>query len=158
CVSPAILYHAQTGGAVSRRPLSLVSVLAFVVAQATAAQVPSAQTPVSHSATINKYCVTCHNQKLLTSGVSLESADVTNVPAGAELWEKVIRKLRTRTMPPAGMPRPDAATYDSLASYLENEIERAAAVHPNPGRTETLHRLNRTEYQNAIRDLLALDI
>jgi hypothetical protein len=134
----------------------VLNVVAILVAFTTVAA--AADPPAAHSATINKYCVTCHNQKLLTGELSLESADLKNVPAGAELWEKVIRKLRTRTMPPAGMPRPDSATYDALASYLETEIDRASSVHPVPGRTETLHRLNATEYQNSIRDLLSLDV
>ncbi|HYL36730.1 MAG TPA: DUF1592 domain-containing protein [Bryobacteraceae bacterium] len=90
--------------------------------------------------------------------MALTSADLRDIPAHADVWEKVIRKLRTKTMPPAGLPRPDAAGYATLASYFENEIDAASAAHPNPGRTEPVHRLNRTEYQNAIRDLLALDI
>jgi hypothetical protein len=93
-----------------------------------------------------------------TVPIELETVDLTRVPAEAALWEKVIRKLRTGSMPPTGRPRPDTAAADSFASWLENEIDRVAAANPNPGRTEPLHRLNRTEYQNAIRDLLALDI
>jgi hypothetical protein len=112
---------------------------------------------VAAQATLNQYCLTCHNEKLHVANLSL-SADLGNAPARAQVWEKVIRKLRTKTMPPPGAPRPDQAGYDALASYLENEIDAAAAAHPNPGRTEPVHRLNRTEYQNAIRDLLALDI
>ena len=83
--------------------------------------------------------------------------DFAKVSEGPEVWEKVVRKLRTRGMPPAGMPRPDEAFYDSFAGYLENEIDRAAEARPNPGRV-AVHRLNRTEYVNAIRDLLAVDI
>ena len=79
------------------------------------------------------------------------------LPQGAETWEKVIRKLRVGAMPPQGMPRPDKATADGLASYLETSLDRAYAANPNPGRA-TMHRLNRAEYANAIRDLLALDI
>ena len=82
---------------------------------------------------------------------------MTNVPADAERWEKVIRKLRAKSMPPPGLPRPDAATYDALAGYLETELDRAAAAKPNAGKLPLLHRLSRTEYQNAVRDLLALD-
>ena len=87
----------------------------------------------------------------------LDPADLTHVAANAENWEKVVAKLRTNAMPPAGVPRPDQATYDSVASFLETELDRAAAAKPNPGKLPLLHRLSRTEYQNAIRDLLALD-
>ena len=115
----------------------------------------------AHAALLEQYCVTCHNERLSSRGtvpLELQTVDLATVPAEAELWEKVIRKLRTGSMPPAGRPRPDAAAADSFASWLETEIDQVAAVTPNPGRTESLHRLNRTEYQNAIRDLLALDI
>jgi hypothetical protein len=87
----------------------------------------------------------------------LDKQDIENVPAGAAVWEKVIRKLRTRAMPPAGVPRPDETTYDSLAAYLETTLDRVAETRPNPGRP-AVHRLNRTEYTNAVRDLLALEI
>jgi hypothetical protein len=110
------------------------------------------------AATLSQYCLTCHSQKVHSAGVVLAVADLSDVPARAEIWEKVIRKLRTKAMPPAGAPRPDQAGYDALASYLENEIDTAAVAHPNAGRTEPVHRLNRTEYQNAIRDVLAIDI
>ena len=126
--------------------------------QASASARPST---ASHTALLEQYCVTCHNERLRDRGtvpVALDTVDLSTVPAQAELWEKVIRKLRTGSMPPMGRPRPDARVADSFAVFLETEIDRAAAAHPNPGRTEPLHRLNRTEYQNAIRDLLALDI
>src|SRR5262249_40422045 len=110
------------------------------------------------AATLNQYCLTCHNDRLRTAGLALTASDLSDIPARAEIWEKVVRKLRTRTMPPAGLPPPPPGDYDALASYLENEIDSAAATFPNPGRSEAAHRLNRTEYQNAIRDLLALDI
>ena len=109
-------------------------------------------------ATLARYCLTCHNEKLHTAGLALTSADLNDVPGRAAVWEKVIRKLRTKTMPPPGVPRPDDTAYDVLASYLEKKIDESAAAHPNPGYTEPVHRLNRTEYQNAIRDLLALDV
>ena len=76
----------------------------------------------------------------------------------AETWEKVIIKLRSRAMPPPGIRRPDNATYDTVADWLETEIDRAAAAHVNPGRTASLHRLNRSEYANAVRDLIAVDV
>src|SRR5262249_1958507 len=109
------------------------------------------------TAVFTKYCVTCHNAKLKTAGLVLDPADLSHISASAETWEKVVRKLRANSMPPTGAPRPDQATYDSTAAYLETELDRAAAAKPNPGKLPLLHRLSRTEYQNAIRDLLALD-
>ena len=109
-------------------------------------------------AVLNQYCVVCHNQTAGTAGLAFDTLDVANPTARADTWERVIRKLRMRTMPPAGMPRPDPATYDMVVSWLEGEIDRAWAANPNPGRSNAVHRLNRTEYNNAVRDLLALDI
>ncbi len=109
----------------------------------------------SYRATLDKYCVTCHNQRLKIGGLALDAMDLGKVPARAETWEKVILKLRAGTMPPAGMPRPDAATYKALSGWLESQIDQASE--PYAGRP-ILHRLNRAEYGNAIRDLLALDI
>ncbi len=115
----------------------------------------------AHESLLNRYCVTCHNERLAARGtvpIALRTAELADVPGNADVWEKVIRKLRTGSMPPVGRPRPAAGASDAFASWLETEIDRVAAAHPNPGRTEPLHRLNRTEYQNAIRDLLALDV
>jgi hypothetical protein len=109
------------------------------------------------AALLDQYCVTCHSEKLKTGGLSLQGANLTDVPKGAETWEKVIRKLRVGAMPPQGMPRPDKTALDGLASFLETSLDRGYTAKPNPGRA-TMHRLNRTEYANAIRDLLALDI
>ena len=106
---------------------------------------------------LDQYCVTCHNEKLKTGGLSLQGANLADIPKGAETWEKVIRKLRVGAMPPQGMPRPDKTTLDGFATFLETSLDRGYASKPNPGRA-TMHRLNRTEYANAIRDLLALDI
>ena len=110
-----------------------------------------------YRAVLNRYCTTCHNDRLQTAGLTLESLDMVHVGAGAETWEKVIRKLRAREMPPPRRPRPDDATYVEFVDWIETELDRAAAADLNPG-TETVHRLNRTEYTNAIRDLLALEI
>ncbi|MBI3895447.1 MAG: DUF1592 domain-containing protein [Acidobacteria bacterium] len=118
---------------------------------------PAAPSPSARRAFLDRYCVTCHNEKLKAAGLMLDKIDVENVLASAAVWEKVIRKLRARQMPPAGMPRPDNATYDSFAIYLETELDRAAEAKPNPGRL-VLQRLNRAEYTNAIRDLFALEI
>ena len=119
---------------------------------------PASQALSPQRVLLNRYCVTCHNERLKTAGLMLDRADVENVPAGAEIWEKVIRKLRTYAMPPAGMPRPDKATYESFATYLETALDRAADAKPNPGRPAAVHRLNRAEYRNAILDLLAIDM
>ncbi len=118
---------------------------------------PAPQPVSSYRVVLNRYCITCHNEKLQTAGLMLDKMDVDNVPAGAEVWEKVVRKLRAGAMPPAGAPRPDQATYDSFATYLETVLDQAAASKPNPGRP-AVHRLNRAEYTNAIRDLLAVEI
>jgi cytochrome c5 len=107
---------------------------------------------------LDRYCVTCHNQRLNTAGLAFDKVDVTSPGANADVWERVIRKLRSGTMPPVGSRRPDQATYQAVTRWLETEIDRAAATSPNPGRTSTVHRLNRSEYRNAIRDLLALDV
>jgi mono/diheme cytochrome c family protein len=111
----------------------------------------------THAAVVAKYCVTCHNDTSRTGGMSLEHADLTDVPKGAETWENVVRKLRVGMMPPPGMPRPARAQLDDLAGYLETSLDRSAVERPRPGRT-SIHRLNRAEYAHAIRDLLALDI
>jgi mono/diheme cytochrome c family protein len=123
--------------------------------QASSQQSAGADLP-AHRALLDKYCVTCHNQRLKTAGVALDAADLAGVPTQSDTWEKVIRKLRAEMMPPAGAARPDKAQLDSLAAYLEASLDKWASTHPNPGRP-TLHRLNRAEYGNAIRDLFALD-
>jgi mono/diheme cytochrome c family protein len=126
-----------------------------------AAAVP-ASAAVAPSAVLGQYCVTCHNARLKTAGFVLDPAGLANIGGteaaqSAESWEKVVKKLRTTSMPPAGAPRPDAATYESVASFLETELDRASAARPRLGAKPLVHRLSRTEYQNAVRDLLALD-
>ncbi|MCE2515693.1 MAG: DUF1592 domain-containing protein [Acidobacteria bacterium] len=106
---------------------------------------------------LDRYCTACHSDRLRTAGLTLESLDLAHVAAGAETWEKVIRKLRAREMPPPRRPRPDDATYARFVHWIEGELDAAALANPNPG-AETIHRLNRTEYTNAVRDLLALEI
>ena len=108
-------------------------------------------------ALLDKYCVSCHNDRVKTANLSLQGADLTKVGDHAELWEKVVRKLRAGVMPPPDMPRPALAEYEGLRDWLEGEIDRAAAGRPAAG-TVVLHRLNRTEYANAIRDLFDLEI
>src|SRR5262249_41171037 len=106
---------------------------------------------------INKYCVTCHNGRMKTAGLTLDALDTPHVGADAAIWEKVGRKLRSGAMPPPGVRRPDQAPADSMVKWLESSLDAAAAAAPNPGRP-VAHRLNRAEYANAIRDLLAIDI
>jgi mono/diheme cytochrome c family protein len=107
---------------------------------------------------LDAHCIACHNGKLRTAGLALDSLDAANPAANAEVWERVIARLRAGSMPPPGIPRPDVATYRAVASSLENDIDRAWAANPNPGRISAVHRLNRAEYNNAIRDLFALDL
>jgi cytochrome c5 len=111
----------------------------------------------SQRALLDKYCITCHNERLRTAGLTLDKANIDDIGGGAEVWEKVLRKVRTGAMPPAGMPRPDQATFDAFSSWLEASLDRAAAAKPNPGRV-AIHRLNQAEYTHAIRDLLSLEI
>ena len=107
---------------------------------------------------LDRYCVGCHNDRLRTAELSLEAMDAVHVAEGAEVWEKVIRKLRSGAMPPPGRPRPEPTAVENVLGWLETELDGAAARNPDPGRTDSVHRLNRAEYRNAIRDLLALDV
>ncbi len=135
----------------------------------------TAQTPtaIEYRALLDQYCVTCHNQSVVDDpnapanallsqlravGLKLDALDLSAVAANADHWEPVVRKLRAGLMPPAGLPRPDPATLDGFRTWLETQLDGATAAHPNPGRTASFHRLNRAEYSNAIRDLLALEI
>jgi hypothetical protein len=122
---------------------------------------PSAKPQIEHAAVkpfVTQHCLKCHNSDDRRGGLALDAISPEDVGAHARVWEKVVRKLTARQMPPAGRPRPDEQTYESVVAALEAALDRAAAARPDPGRTPTLRRLNRTEYQNAIRDLLALDI
>ena len=107
--------------------------------------------------TVATYCVTWHNDRLKTGGLALDRPDLADVAAHADVWEKVIRKVRTGMMPPAGVPRPTASEREALLTSLATTLDEAARVRVNPGRP-LVHRLNRTEYEHAIRDLLAVDI
>ena len=143
--------------------LMSVAVTAMMLAaspalQAAAARPAAAPSTVESSrAFLDQYCVTCHNPQLRTGELALDTNALDDVGAEAAVWEKVVRKLRTGAMPPPGRPRADEDAYDSVASWLETELDQAAAAAPNPGRSHALHRLSRTEHQNAIRDLLALE-
>ncbi len=137
--------------------------IASMAAGAHASSQPKPPAPVAISPTfdartfLNTYCITCHNQRAKTAGVMFDTLDLAKVPADAEVWEKAIRKVRVGMMPPQGAPRPDAAVSHALLSWLETRLDAAAAASPNPGRP-LVHRLNRAEYGNAIRDLLALEV
>jgi len=111
----------------------------------------------SRRATLEKYCFSCHNDKLRVAGLTLDKLNHADLGADASSWERVVQQLRTGAMPPAGRPRPDQATYDALASDLEVDLDRIASLHPNPGTISPFRRLTRTEYTNAIRDLLSLE-
>ena len=148
---------------------SMVRVLVLligVLAASGGTQIAAAQTPESAAsasaesvrATLGRFCVRCHNDRLRTAGLALDTHDLARVGADAETWERVIVKLRARTMPPAGSPRPAEDTYRAVASWLETEIDTLALANPDPGRGETFHRLNRAEYHAAVRDLLAVDV
>ena len=115
----------------------------------------------SQRAVFAQYCLTCHNQRMKEAGsvpVAFEGDSLWDIGANAPTWEKVVLKMRAGLMPPAGARRPDQSARAEFLGWLEGELDRAAAAHPNPGRTEPFHRLNRTEYRNAVRDLLALDL
>jgi hypothetical protein len=107
---------------------------------------------------VNAFCVECHNSEDKSAGLALDSIDCGDLSKNSQVWEKVVRKLVSRQMPPDTSIRPSSRRYDSIVSIITVALDRAAALHPEPGRTDTLRRLSRSEYQNAIRDLLAVDI
>jgi mono/diheme cytochrome c family protein len=143
--------------------LAVAWIAAFVIGVETSARqadrisnnIAPATTP---RALLDQYCISCHNQRLKTGGLALDTLDAARPGENAETWEKVIGKLRARSMPPPGLQRPDAGVYRTVAAHLERDIDRAWAARPRPGRIGAVHRLNRTEYSNAIRDLFALDL
>ncbi len=132
-----------------------VAVLAAFAFQSVRGQQPPSR--AQQQLLLNEYCITCHNEKLKTGGLALDKLDLDQIAGNAETWEKVVRKLRAGMMPPAGARRPSRAALDAFAGFVEGALDRSAAAHPNPGRTP-LHRMNRGEYANAIRDLLAVDV
>jgi hypothetical protein len=142
--------------------LGAAGLLGCIVAYAPAAGQSTPQGAVVASAAaeralLDQYCVTCHNDKIKTANFSLQKLDLPAVGDHPEVWEKVVRTLRAGLMPPPGIRRPPLAEYEGLRDFLEAEIDRKSAGHPNPG-SVILHRLNRTEYANAVRDLLDLEI
>ncbi len=150
--------------AVSRRVICFLSWLpALLVAGEPGGAEQQASRPASAivspvPAVLDKYCVSCHDSEEPKGGLDLDSIRLEEVTQHPDIWEKVVRKLRSRQMPPMGKQRPEESAYDTVASRLEASLDSASAEHPNPGRTDTFRRLNRTEYQNAIRDLLALEV
>jgi hypothetical protein len=158
-VAAAALQADWAGLKVADRPVRSAAPQAGQTAaqqSAAAAHAPSLS-DANAGAVLSKYCVTCHNAKRKTAGLAIDTLDLAQVGAEAETWEKIARKFRTHEMPPPAAPRPDAATYAAMTSHLENALDAAAAAAPAAGRVP-VHRLNRTEYANAIRDLLGLDI
>ena len=124
---------------------------------ATPARAPSVNPDTGPRAVVATYCTSCHNERLKTAGLALDRINGDDIAGSAEIWEKVVRKVRGGLMPPAGARRPDARTRDAFVTSIENDLDRAWAAHPNPGRP-LLRRLNRAEYANAVRDLLAMDV
>ena len=121
------------------------------------ASVAAASTPVPDRAFVDKYCASCHNDRAKTGGVTFQGLDPAEPGTHAELWERALLKMRGGMMPPQGMPRPDAPTFDGFIASLESTLDRQFFSHPDPG-FKPVHRLNRTEYGNAVRDLLDLEV
>ena len=154
--------------------ISLFSVCMAASSLLLAAESENQSVSGSNRALLDQYCVICHNQAVVNSvaqpneglqatqlrnlGLTLDVEDVSNLAENPEVWEKVIKKLRVGVMPPPNYPRPDKESYDGFRTFLENELDRVASTQINPGRTQAFHRLNQTEYQNSVRDLLDLDI
>ncbi len=151
CLVVAVAVNAQNAPASARASQNAPARQAATPAPAAAESVSANQ------AVVQKYCVSCHNEKLKSGGLALTALDMASVAKNIEPWEHVIRKVRTGAMPPVGRPRPEKAMALSLVTYLETELDKVAVANPNPGRP-TLQRMNRSEYRNAIRDLLAIEI
>ena len=138
--------------------IAVVLVVAATAVHGHAAQESPSIQAADTQALVDRYCVGCHNDRLRTANLALDTFDATSPAEHPDVWEKVVTRLRAESMPPPGRPRPEPATYAQVAGWLEGELDRAWLTAPNPGRSAAVHRLNRTEYGNAIRDLLALDI
>jgi hypothetical protein len=134
-------------------PVSMHLRAASPAKQAAAPPAPLA----AHRAMLDHYCVTCHNQKAKTANIMFDTLDLSHVGKNADVWEKAVRKLRGGMMPPLGMPRPDPATIASFVNFLETSLDQAALAAPNPG-TVSLHRLNRAEYANEIKDVFGVEV
>jgi mono/diheme cytochrome c family protein len=145
-----------------RYVLSTAVIALALISSASAGQQPAAPagTPAPsapYKATIDQYCVTCHNQRTKTAGLALDALDLGKLPDHADIWEKAIMKLRGNLMPPPNAKQPDAAAKQSLVTWLETTLDQAAAAKPNPG-SVSLHRLNRSEYSASIKELLDIDV
>src|SRR5438094_1213890 len=138
---------------------TFLTAVVFLFSLASSIVSAGAQHPETSSprAVLNKDCLTCHNQKLHTADLMLDKAEIDHPAENPAIWEKVLRKLRAREMPPPERPRPDDATYDSVVAYLEAALDEAAHAKPNPGRPSA-YRLNRQQYANAIRELIPHEI
>src|SRR5229473_1206415 len=146
----------RTAATLAGGVVGVVGVVASAAVWLQAARTPATGV-VPDRQLLDQYCVSCHSARLATGGLVLENVDISRIAANAAIWEKVVGKVRSGQMPPAGRPRPDAQSSEAFVSTLEAALDRAAAAAPNPGRP-VVHRLNRTEYANAVRDLLALQI
>ena len=122
------------------------------------AQAATADELYAYQLTLGEYCVTCHNDQIYAGELTFDGLNLSEIGEYEEIPEKILAQLRSGQMPPTGMPRPPPAEYEALANWLESALDQFALDHPNPGRTESFHRLNRAEYANAVRDLLALDV
>ena len=149
----------------------VTSLTSFQATSTAQAPEPAAASVSPQRALLNRYCISCHNERIVGGegsgliaeqlqllGLELDTANIDNVAENPELWEKVVRKLRVGAMPPQPRPRPDKETYDGFRRWLEHELDQAAAAQPHPGRTQAFHRLNQAEYRNVIRDLLDLEV
>jgi mono/diheme cytochrome c family protein len=125
---------------------------------AAGARVDAATDAAPQAALVMRYCVTCHNDRLKTAGLLLDPSALARIGDAPEVWERVAAKLRMGAMPPPGAARPDRAALDGLTAWIEGALDRGAEARPDPGRASSVHRLNRAEYRNAVRDLLALDV
>ncbi|HXR44299.1 MAG TPA: DUF1587 domain-containing protein, partial [Pseudolysinimonas sp.] len=148
------LAQSPAGGGAS--PSGRGAASAPVRGAASSASAKAAADKSDPAAVLTRYCVTCHNERLKTAGFAIDPAQLIAPAEHADAWEKVVKKLRTTSMPPAGAPRPDDATYVATAVAIESALDRAAAARPQVGKLPLAHRLSRTEYRNAVRDLLAL--
>ncbi len=140
-----------------RKVLLAFSICAAIAAAQPAGNAPAAAVDNPNKALIGRYCATCHNQKLKTAKLDLTALDLAHPEKDPLTWERAIRKLRGGMMPPPGAPRPPQAAVDTIATYLEDSLDKASAANLNPGSVR-IHRLNRAEYTNAMRDLFDIDV
>ena len=164
-----LLARASRGRGTSRRRLVFLAALAWILSigwtlpearqQAPAPPARAAAPPASadQRALVDKYCVSCHSDRTKTAGLTLERGSIAGIESHPDVWEKVIRKVRAGMMPPPGMPAPDPESRRALVSWLETTLDQSARTSPDPGRP-LAHRLNRAEYENAVRDVLALEV